>query len=116
MKFDKKCANSTRRGYLSPLNSIVLEIAATYYSSASHFFADFGAHFVETQARVQQTCLFSWTYARAAYSAAPQKLSGITFQPTYANLLSSKITYGIKIHKGWKSHKNLFQRKIYFNE
>ena len=31
------------------------------YSSASQFFTDFGAHFVETQARFQQTCLFSWT-------------------------------------------------------
>ena len=27
-----------------------------YYSSASQFFTDFGAHFVETQARFQQAC------------------------------------------------------------
>ena len=51
---------SPRRGYLLPGNSIILEIAATlvYYSSASQFLADFGAHFVETQERFQQTCLF----------------------------------------------------------
>ena len=46
------------RRYLSPGNSIILEIAATliYYSSASQVFTDFGAHFVETQARFQQAC------------------------------------------------------------
>ena len=33
------------------------------------------------------------TYARAAYSALPQKSSRITFQRTYANLLSLKITH-----------------------
>ena len=54
------------------------------------------------------------TYARAAYRALPQNSSRITFQPTYANLLNSKIIqHDIKIHKGWKYHKNLFQRKIY---
>ena len=38
------------------------------------------------------------TYARAAYSALPQKFSRITFQPTYANL-SSKITQHVKFTK-----------------
>ena len=82
INFDKKCANSTQRsqspnsqrltivsgkskiysprqGSLSPGNSIVLVIAATLLSSAAQSFADFGGHFVETQARFQQTCLFS---------------------------------------------------------
>ena len=52
---------SARRGYFSPGNSIVLEIAATLlFISVTVFFSDFGAHFVETQARFQQTCLSSW--------------------------------------------------------
>ena len=50
---------SLRRGYLSPGNSIILEIAATLLFIGSQFFADFGAHFVETQARFQPTRLFS---------------------------------------------------------
>ena len=43
-----------------------------------------------------------------------QKSSRITFQPRYANLLSSKITqHDIKVHKGWKYlGKILFQRKL----
>ena len=49
---------SSRRGYLSG-DSIVLEIAATFLFISVTVFADFGAHFVETQARFQQTCLFS---------------------------------------------------------
>ena len=43
---------SPRQGYLSPGNSIVLVIAATLLFIS-------GGHFVETQARFQQTCLFS---------------------------------------------------------
>ena len=55
----KSKIHSARRGYLSPGNAIVLEIAAAiYYSSVlSQINADFGAHFVETPARFQQTCL-----------------------------------------------------------
>ena len=75
----KSTIYSPRQGYLSPGNSIILEIAVLYYSSASQFFADFGAHFVETQARFQQTCLFSWTFS--AYKAILKISSCITFQP-----------------------------------
>ena len=50
---------SARRGYFSPGNSIVLEIAATLLFISVSFFSDFEAHFVETQARFQQTCLSS---------------------------------------------------------
>ena len=38
---------SPRRGYLSPGNSIVLEIETLYYSSASQILADFGAHLLK---------------------------------------------------------------------
>ena len=51
---------SPRRGYLSPGNSIALEIAATLLFISVTIFPDFGAHFVETQARFNQTGLFSW--------------------------------------------------------
>ena len=53
-------------------------IPSFYYSSASQFFVDFGAHFVETQARFQQTCLLSWTFP--AYKARLKISSRITFQ------------------------------------
>ena len=43
---------SPRRGYLSPS---FWKQQLLHYSSASQFFADFEAHFVETQARFQQT-------------------------------------------------------------
>ena len=93
---------SPRRGCLSP----------PYNSSASRFFADVGAHFVETQARLQQTDLFSFvTYAHATYSVLPQKSSRITFQPTYANLLSSKITQHDKFTKAGNLKKNFSSEK-----
>ena len=47
---------SPRLGYLSPGNSIVLEIATVYYSSVSQILINFGANFVETQALFQQAC------------------------------------------------------------
>ena len=50
---------SPRRGCLSPGNSIILGIAATLLFISITIFADFGDHFVATQARFQQTCLFS---------------------------------------------------------
>ena len=110
---------SPRWGYLSPGNSIVLQIAATLLFIGITIFADFGAHCVETQAHFQQPCLFSWTLP--AYRAIPQKSSRIRFQPRYATLLSSKITqitqHDIKVHKGCKYlGKILFQRKINWNK
>ena len=77
IKFDKKCANSTqrshllrltvvsakskfhshRRGYLSPGNFTVLEIAAASLVNSDS--CRFGGSFIETQARFQQTSLFS---------------------------------------------------------
>ena len=71
---------SPRRGYLSPGNSIILEIAAILlFIIATIFTFTFGAHFLESQARFQQTCLFLVTYARAAYSALPQKTVCLIF-------------------------------------
>ena len=55
----KSKIHSPRQGYLSPVDSTVLEIAAVHYSLASQIHADLGAHFVETQARFHQTCLCS---------------------------------------------------------
>ena len=43
--FCKVKIHTPRRGYLSPGNSIILEIAVLYYSSASQIRADFGAHY-----------------------------------------------------------------------
>ena len=91
---------SPRRGYLSPGNSIVLGISATL--SIIH---QRHIHASNRPVYFRDLC--------AAYSALQQKSSLIIFQPTYANLLSSKITQHDKFHKTWKSHKNLFQPKIY---
>ena len=50
-------------------------------------------------------------YARAAYSALPQKSFRITFQPTYANLLSSKITQHDKYAKAGNLTKTFSNQK-----
>ena len=81
---------SPRRGYLTPGNFIILEIAATvYYSSASQFFADFGAHFVETQARFRKT-LFIFVNLPCLQGNAKNIL------PYHISTLSSKIQYTIR--------------------
>ena len=52
------------------------------------------------------------TYARAAYSALPQKSSRITFQPTYANFLSLKITQYDKFTKAGNLTKTFSSEKF----
>ena len=67
IKFDKKCANYNRRTIevdhclckvKNLLSKTRLFITTLLFISVT-LFAYFGAHFVETQARFQQTCLFS---------------------------------------------------------
>ena len=66
--FCKSKIHSPRRGYLSPVNSIVLEIAAALLFISVTNSCRFWGSFVETQARLQQTCLFSWVmHALRAY-------------------------------------------------
>ena len=52
--------HSHRRGYLSPGYSIVLGIAAALLFISVTNSCRFWGSFVKTQARFQQTCLFSW--------------------------------------------------------
>ena len=89
---------SPRRGYLLPGNSIVLGIAATLFiiHQRHNFFADFGAHFVETQARFQQTFV---TYAQLTVHY--NKNFNTRMQICYARKLHNMT----KFHKTWKSHK-----------
>ena len=86
---------SPRQGYLSPGNSIVLVIAVTLLFISVTIFCRFWGSFcfVETQARFQQTCLFSWLMRY--HKNSPR----FTFQHMYANLLSSKITQHDKFTK-----------------
>ena len=84
-----------------------------YYSSASQFFANFVAYFAETQAASNRPVYFRDLWA--AYTALPENSSRITFQPRYANLLSSKITH-VKFSKAGNLRKNLFQRSENFIE
>ena len=66
--FCKVIIHSPTRGYLSPGNSIVLEIAAVLLLICITNFCRFWGSFVEIQARFQQTCLFSrFMHALRAY-------------------------------------------------
>ena len=56
----KSKIHSPRRGYLSPGNSILLEITAALLFISITNSCRFRGSFVENQARFQQTCLFSW--------------------------------------------------------
>ena len=96
------------------VNSIVLEITATLLFTSITIFCGFWGSFSRNSSMLPTYLFIFVTYGLAAYRAQPQKSSCITFQPRYANLLSSKITqHDIKIQKGWKYHKNIFQRKSY---
>ena len=79
------------------------------YSSASQFLPILGLILLKLKHPFNRPVYFRDLCA--AYSSIPQKSSHITFQHTYANLLSSKITQHIKFTKDlWKSHK-LFPAK-----
>ena len=115
--FDKKCANSTERSQSPnswgwPLfpqsqnftlqdeviyhqihcNSIVLEIAGTFLVTSVTILCWFRGLFCWNSSTLPTDLFICVTYARAAYSALPQKSPHITFQPMYANLLRLNIT------------------------
>ena len=102
---------SPRRGYLSPGDSIILEIAANFIIHQRHnFLLILGLILLKLKHASNRPFIFV-TYARAAYSALPQKSSRITFQPTYAYLFSSKITKHDKFTKAGnltKKNKRIF--------
>ena len=86
-----------RRSYLSPGNSIILDIGATLLFISATIFCWFWGSFCWNSSTPPTDLFFFFvSYARAAYSALPQKSSRVTFQPTYANLLSSKMTQHVK--------------------
>ena len=101
---------SPRRGYLSPGNSIVLGIAATLLFISITIFCPFWGSFCWNSSMLPTDLFIFVTYARAA--ALPQKSSQITFQPTYAKLLSSKITKHIKFTKAWNLTKIFSSEKF----
>ena len=105
---------SPSRGYLAPGNSIVLEIAATLlFINVTNFFADFGAHFVETS--TLPTDLFMFVNPSRLHMLTehyPQNPPVSHFNPGMR--ICSKITnMTLNFKKGWKYHINLFKRKIY---
>ena len=71
------------RGYLSPGNSIVLEIAATLIIHQRHnFLLTFGLNLFKLKHASNKPVCFCDFFARTVYSALPQKSFRIVFQPT----------------------------------
>ena len=108
---------SQRRGYLSPGNSIVLGIAATLLFISVTIFCRFWGSFCWNSSTLPPHLFIFVTYALLTvhYHKNPPR---ITFQHTYANLLSSKITQHDKITKGGNfteifSSENLLKQTTY---
>ena len=104
---------SPRQSYLSPGNSIVLEIAATLFIiHQRHNFLPILA-LILLKLKHASNRLVYFRDLCAAYSALQQKSSLMIFQHTYANLLCSKITQHDKISQNMEISQNSFQRNNY---